>query len=100
MWWFNPEQTVWPDAPADTFLVNGHWNAEVMVMIPSLGIVAAWWGGASGDPDTFNQPMNSALAELTGSVIRTVPSVNLPAWLAAAALLGGLAGRSLRRLDG
>ena len=41
-WWFN--QGAWPDAPADTIQARGHFNAESMVIIPSLQTVVAWRG--------------------------------------------------------
>ncbi len=45
-WWFNAKvgdsnQRTWPDAPPDTFQANGHWQREVMTVIPSLKLVVA-----------------------------------------------------------
>jgi hypothetical protein len=65
-WWFNDDGALWPDAPPDAFQANGHWNGEVLVVIPSLGIVAAWRGDGA-DPDAFAQPMNAILAELVAA---------------------------------
>jgi hypothetical protein len=65
--WLNPGQQTWPDAPADTIQANGHWNGEVLTVIPSLGIVAAW-RGSSVSTQTFNQPMNDILRELVEAV--------------------------------
>ena len=73
-WWFNAEvgttgAMTWPDAPADTFQANGHWNREVMTVIPSLGLVVAargdWGEFAPGDPAAS---MNGRLALLAGAV--------------------------------
>ncbi|MFO1036502.1 MAG: serine hydrolase domain-containing protein [Geminicoccaceae bacterium] len=47
-WWLNTEGRAWPDAPHDTFQARGHQNAETLVVMPSLGIVAAWRGRRSG----------------------------------------------------
>ena len=73
-WWFNDvvEQTgtlTWPDAPPDTFQANGHWNREIVTVIPSLNLVVAAAGAwdlnqnrfSPGDP-TWG--MNTALALL------------------------------------
>ena len=46
-WWCNPNQSNWPDAPADTIQANGHWGAEVVTVIPSLSLVVAYKGGAT-----------------------------------------------------
>ncbi len=77
MWWFNADGSSWPDAPTDTFQVNGHWNGEVMTMIPSLGIVAAWRGGDSTNPNTFDGPMNTILKNLVDSVGEITMSLSL-----------------------
>jgi CubicO group peptidase (beta-lactamase class C family) len=66
-WWFNKGKKTWPDAPEDTFQANGHWNGEVLTVIPSLGLVAAWRGSGTS-PDTFNGPMNNALKILVSAV--------------------------------
>lgn len=52
-WWFNEklpdrEQRFMPHLPRDAFQANGHWGRECMLIIPSLGVVAAArgnWGG-------------------------------------------------------
>ena len=67
-WWFNANvgrstTRLWPDAPADTFQANGHFNGEVLTVIPSLGIVAAWKGEPS-NPETAFQQMNTTLKAL------------------------------------
>ena len=41
-WWCNPNQSNWPDAPADTIQANGHWGKEVVTVIPSLSLVVAY----------------------------------------------------------
>ena len=53
-WWFNAPvggdgNPTWPDAAADTYQANGHWNVEVMTIIPSMRMVVA----ARGDWGTF-----------------------------------------------
>ena len=45
-WWFNDTVgttglRAWPAAPLDMFQANGHWNREIVVMIPSLNLVVA-----------------------------------------------------------
>jgi CubicO group peptidase (beta-lactamase class C family) len=67
-WWFNPGKQTWPDAPEDTVQANGHWNGEVMTIIPSLGLVVAW-RGIGTDPESFNAPMNAILAQLGNAVL-------------------------------
>jgi CubicO group peptidase (beta-lactamase class C family) len=72
-WWFNANvgsstTLTWPDAPVDTFQANGHWNGEVLTIIPSLGLVAAWKGSGS-NPANFNQNMNNYLTTLVDAVI-------------------------------
>jgi len=74
MWWFNPAGQTWPDAPDDTFQVNGDWNRDVMTVIPSLGIVAAWRGGSGGGTETFAGPMNTILGKLVDATTTTTPS--------------------------
>ena len=52
-WWFNEEvpgtdRLLTPGLPRDTVQANGHWGKEVMIIIPSLRLVAAArgnWGG-------------------------------------------------------
>jgi hypothetical protein len=75
-WWFNDTVgttglRAWPDAPLDAFQANGHWNAEIVVMIPSLNLLVAargWWGAfAPGDPDAS---MNRTLRLLTSAVVQ------------------------------
>ncbi|MCA9636726.1 MAG: beta-lactamase family protein, partial [Myxococcales bacterium] len=65
-WWMNPGQATWPSAPADTLQANGHWNGEVLTVIPSLGLVAAW-KGKGGDPASFNAAMDPILALLVAA---------------------------------
>ncbi|NNJ96112.1 MAG: serine hydrolase [Gammaproteobacteria bacterium] len=74
MWWFNPAGQTWPDAPNDTFQVNGMWNRDVMTVIPSLGIVAAWRGGSVSGSDTFNVPMNTIIDKLVDATTVDKPS--------------------------
>ncbi|NIO09156.1 MAG: serine hydrolase, partial [Deltaproteobacteria bacterium] len=75
-WWFNgkvgaTENRAWPDAPLDTYQANGHWNKEVLTVIPSLNMVVAYADGipgafAPGDP---NHSMNQNLKILTEAVM-------------------------------
>lgn len=57
-WWFNDTVGTtglrgWPDAPLDMFQANGHWDREVVVMIPSMNLVVAargaWGSFVPGD---------------------------------------------------
>ena len=74
-WWFN--ETVgttglraWPDAPLDMFQANGHWDGEIVVMIPSLNLLVAargaWGSFVPGDPTSG---MNQRLRLLTSAVL-------------------------------
>jgi hypothetical protein len=79
-WWFNaPVGTsgslTWPDAPADTFQANGHWNVEIMTIIPSLRMVIA----ANGNWGTFmpgnaTASMNRNLLLLAQAAAGTPPT--------------------------
>jgi hypothetical protein len=53
-WWFNPNQTTWPDAPADTIQARGHRNRESMFVIPSRNLVVAFKGNNSKAGKTFS----------------------------------------------
>ena len=73
-WWFNDTVGTtglrpWLDAPLDAFQANGHWNREIMVMIPSLNLLIAARGGwgtfVPGDPSSG---MNQRLRLLTLAV--------------------------------
>ena len=65
-WWLNPGKSTWPSAPEDTIQANGHWNGEVMTVIPSLGLVAAW-KGSNADANNFNGAMDQLLALLVAA---------------------------------
>jgi VCBS repeat-containing protein len=74
-WWFNDTVgttglRAWPDAPLDMFQANGHWDREIVVMIPSLNLVVAARGGwgsfVPGDPTSG---MNQRLRILTSAVV-------------------------------
>jgi CubicO group peptidase (beta-lactamase class C family) len=74
-WWFNDTVgttglRAWPDAPLDAFQANGHWDREVMVMIPSLNVLVAargaWGTFVPGDPTSG---MNARLRILTQAVV-------------------------------
>ena len=64
--WHNADSQLWPDAPADTYQANGHWNGEVLTVIPSRGLVAAWKGKAA-TPETFGPAMNDLLRQLSAA---------------------------------
>ena len=74
-WWFN--ETVgptglraWADAPIDMFQANGHWDSEIVVMIPSLNLLVAargaWGSFVPGDPTSG---MNLRLRQLTSAIV-------------------------------
>jgi CubicO group peptidase (beta-lactamase class C family) len=74
-WWFNDTVgttglRAWPDAPLDMFQANGHWNQEIVVMIPSLNLLVAargaWGTFVPGDPSSG---MNQRLRVLTSAVV-------------------------------
>lgn len=74
-WWFN--ETVgaaglraWADAPLDMFQANGHWDREIVVMIPSLNLLVAArgsWGAFL--PGDASSGMNQRMALLTSAVV-------------------------------
>jgi hypothetical protein len=74
-WWFNDTVgttglRAWPDAPLDMFQANGHWNQEIVIMIPSLNLLVAargaWGTFVPGDPTSG---MNQRLRVLTSAVV-------------------------------
>ncbi|MBK8907686.1 MAG: hypothetical protein IPM60_07215 [Rhodospirillales bacterium] len=71
--WFNTNGQMWPDAPIDTFQANGHWNREVLTVIPSLNMVAAWNAPSIGNPNTFNVAMNDLLRKLVAAADDSPP---------------------------
>jgi len=77
--WFNEfvsttNNRAFPNSPTDTFQANGHFGKEVMVIIPSLGLVVAakgTWGGFNlGNANSID---NQILKLLTDSVYCTTP---------------------------
>ena len=78
--WFNQtvpktSKRVWPDAPPDTFQANGHWNKEVVTVIPSLGLVVAARGKWDSGQNAFNPgdaswKMNANLKLLADAVAK------------------------------
>lgn len=66
-WWFNcfvgmTNDRAWVGAPADTFQANGHWNREVMTIIPSLNLVVAARGNwGVWQPGNADASMNTNL---------------------------------------
>jgi hypothetical protein len=75
-WWFNDTVgttglRAWPDAPLDTFQANGHWDREIVVMIPSLNLLVATRGGWGGfEPGNPNSGMNVRLQQLMQAVVQ------------------------------
>jgi VCBS repeat-containing protein len=75
-WWFNDTVGTtglrpWPDAPLDMFQANGHWNREIVVMIPSLNLLVAargaWGSFVPGDPSSG---LNQRLRLLMTAVVQ------------------------------
>jgi VCBS repeat-containing protein len=74
-WWFNEAigptgARAWADAPLDMFQANGHWDGEIVVMIPSLNLLVAargaWGSFVPGDPSSG---MNQRLRQLSSAVL-------------------------------
>jgi hypothetical protein len=74
-WWFNDTVGTtglrpWAAAPLDAIQANGHWNEEIVVIIPSLNLVVATRGGwgsfVPGDP---NSGVNQNLELLMSAVL-------------------------------
>ena len=76
-WWFNglvgtTGKRAWPDAPHDLIMANGHWNRELIVIYPSLGLIAAARGNwGTLDPGNANASMNRYLKLLKDAVLDT-----------------------------
>jgi hypothetical protein len=74
-WWFNDTVgttglRAWPDAPLDTFQANGHWDREIVVMIPSLNLLVAARGAwGSFVPGDASSGMNQRLRVLMTAVV-------------------------------
>jgi len=83
-WWFNNEvassnNIAWPDAPRDLYMANGHWNKELMVMIPSLNMVIAARGNwGSFNPGSSSADMNKNLKLLKDAFTGTTSPPPLP----------------------
>jgi hypothetical protein len=75
-WWFNDTVGTtglrpWPDAPLDAFQANGHWNREIVVMIPSLNLLVAARGGwGTFVPGDAGSGMNQRLRVITSAVVQ------------------------------
>ena len=82
-WWFNatvpstitltnPDgEITWPAAPADTFEANGHWQKEIMVIIPSMNLVVAGngnWQKFTPGNTSITTGMNETLYVLAQAV--------------------------------
>lgn len=73
LWWVNGVDAAghrhWPAAPEDTFAALGHRNGmRGMVVMPSLGLVAAWNDTRLGDLPEDANPLNEAFGRLVSSV--------------------------------
>ena len=72
-WWFNglvgtTGLRPWPDAPADTFMADGNWDARVVIVMRSLGlVVVAHRVDINNDPDF--ERLNARLKLLVEAVI-------------------------------
>jgi CubicO group peptidase (beta-lactamase class C family) len=58
--WHNRGRLLWPDIPEDVYQANGHWNGEVLTVLPSQNMVVAWKGN-SASSNGFPLEMNSLL---------------------------------------
>lgn len=83
-WWFNamggvhPASLTWPDAPRDTFQANGHFDGEVVTVIPSLRLVASARGNwGSFQPGNPAAGMNQNLKLLAQAVLPEAPLIQL-----------------------
>jgi CubicO group peptidase (beta-lactamase class C family) len=83
-WWFNakggihPDSLTWPDAPLDTFQANGHFDQEIMTIIPSLRLVVSARGNwGSFQPGSAAAGMNQNLKLLAQSVLPGTPLIGL-----------------------
>ena len=58
--WHNRGKLLWPDIPEDVYQANGHWNGEVLTVLPSQNMVVTWRSNQAS-PETFPAEMNSLL---------------------------------------
>ncbi len=82
--WFNSmagsSGRLLPDAPADAYMAAGEGNRYVMLMIPSLQLVAAargYWGGFF-EPNNSTGAMNRIVKFLVQAASPTPPDFDLP----------------------
>lgn len=75
-WWFNSfvgetANRAWPDAPPDLYVAQGSFGTENVIMIPSLGIVCASYGGDWGTfaPGDSGSEMNDLFALLASAAV-------------------------------
>jgi hypothetical protein len=66
--WFNPGGATFPGVPSDALVANGHWNGEVIAVVPSLGLVAAF-AGSGADAEAFLGPLADLMAALVDTVV-------------------------------
>jgi len=83
-WWFNakgglhPNDLTWPDAPLDTFQANGHWNTEIVTVIPSRKLVVSAIGNwGTFQPGSASAGMNQNLKLLAEAVPANLPNIHL-----------------------
>jgi hypothetical protein len=77
-WWFNglvnlTANRLFPSAPHDLFMAQGHFGDETLVIIPSLGLVCACdstgaWGDISTDAGVEDSDMDTMMALLASTV--------------------------------
>jgi hypothetical protein len=66
------DKRTWPDAPRDTIQANGHWNKEVLTVIPSLRMVVAARGNwGRFQPGRAEDEAEQRLKLLKEAVIRS-----------------------------
>jgi CubicO group peptidase (beta-lactamase class C family) len=78
-WWFNDTvgtsgNLMWPDAPADVYQANGHWNQETLTIFPGDNMVVAVVGNlGSWEPGNDQSSTNQNLKLLKDAVILDHP---------------------------
>jgi hypothetical protein len=77
-WWFNSTMNetadlLFPSAPTDLFMAQGHFGDETVVVIPSLGLVCACdstggWGNITTDGGVEDSDMDTLMSQLAATV--------------------------------
>jgi hypothetical protein len=93
-WWFNrcltvppqdPPLLAWPSAPPDAYLASGKWGRQVLLVIPSLGLVVAaannyeatWGDTILTDPPDLEATLNQNLKLLTEAAFPRLMSLSV-----------------------